>query len=744
MKTQLASKDPTLFAADAATPILRAGAGTPEEQEPRLRTYLDALLDARWPLLVSALGALAAGVLYLFLATPVFQSDALVQVEEKKRTLSGLEDLSNLFTSQSPADTEIEILRSRMLVGAVVDELRLDVSAEPRFFPVVGRAIARRRGADGPASPVLGLDSYAWGGERITVPRMDVPAQLEGVRLTLVAREGGGYDLLDPARRTLGHGRVGAPFASGGISVFVSQLVARPGTEFRVAKLPRASIVRKLQRDLLISETPKKSGMLRVTLEGSVPERIPAILDAISRTYVRQNVERKSAEAEQTLAFINGQLPDLKRNVDSAEAALNEYRTKHGSVDLGLETEKALDRAVEVEKQISDLQLQVAEARQRFTENHPIMVTARQKLGRLRAERDTIDSRIKQLPDAELRSARLMRDVKVSSELYVLLLNKAQELEVMKSGTIGNVRIIDGAVLPTAPVSPSPVNTLALSLALGLVFGVGLAFARRSLDEGVEDPDAIEREVGLPVYAVIPHSSTQAAATLRKHRGERIPILALTAREDLAVEALRSLRTSLHFALADAPNNVIAVAGPSPGVGKSFIAVNIAHLLADVGKRVLVVDGDLRRGRLHDYFGGTRAPGVSDVVRGTAADAIRSTGAANVHFLAAGERPPNPAELLASQRFEDLVARASRDYDLVVIDTPPVLAVADASIVCRTAGTTLLVLRSGCHPLREISLMVKRLGQNGVTARAIVLNAAVRKAAGYSRYRTGYHYYDYR
>jgi tyrosine-protein kinase Etk/Wzc len=671
-------------------------------------------------------------------------------VEEKKSTLAGVDDLTSMLSSASPADTEIEIIRSRMLVGAVVDELHLDVVAQPRFFPVFGRAIARRYASDVPAAPVLGLSSFAWGGERIGVSRLEVPKRWEGKLLTVVARGGGRYDLLDPEGNLVAHGEAGKALALGQVGLFVSDLVAREGTHFRIARLQRAKVMEKLQKDLVIAERGKKTGVVRIALEGADPERTSAIMDAIARTYLQQNVERKSAEAEKTLLFIKGQLPQLKVNVEKAEAALNAYRKERGGgFDLSVETKAALDRAADIEKLLTEIALQRNEASGRFTESHPVFAAMNRKAAQLQSERRDLDRQLRGLPETELHAARLMRDAKVASELYVLLLNKAQELQVLKSGTIGNVRILDGALVPQEPVSPKPVFTLALALFVSVALGITIAFGRKAFDQGVEDPNIIERETGLSVYATIPHSPAQAALAraLRKRASAAVPVLAATQSDDLAVEALRSLRTSLQFALADASNNIIAIAGPSPSIGKSFISVNLAYVLADAGKRVLLVDADLRKGHLHRYFGVAKLPGLSDLIRGAAAekDVIRKTTADNLHFLAMGERPPNPSELLSSSRYQSLMALASSEYDLVLLDTAPVLAVTDATLACRPAGTTLLVFRGGQHPLREMAAAAKRMMQSGVTPRAIILNDVMPKAAGYAYSRYGYHYhYEYK
>lgn len=722
-----------------------------EDQEQTIHDYLEIILESRWIILgLLAAGLILGGMYYLF-ATPVYRSDVLVQVEDKKVSMSGMDDLNSMFGNATLAETEIEIIRSRALLGAVVDDLKLDLIVEPHFFPLFGRGLARQRAADAPSNSVLGLSSYAWGGERIQVDRLDVPKSWEGERLSLIAREGRHYDVLDPSGRFLGQGEVGKALTAGRIGLFVSELMARQGTTFRLVKRPRSSAIEDLLRELVALERGKKTGIIRISLEDTSPDRVAAILDAIARTYLRQNVERKSAEAEKTLNFITAQLPQLKANVDVSETALKEYRaSRGGGLDLSVEAKAALDRASDIEKSLTEIELQRSELRQRFTDSHPALQALNQKAIRLQHERENLNVQMRRLPETELNAASLVRDAKVANELYVLLLNKAQELQVMKSGTIGNVRILDTAVVPREPLRPTFGVTMLLSVLLGLALGMGLAFARKALNQGIEDPEVIERETGLPVYAAVPHSVAQqeyATSSKKKGSGGGIPVLAVSQPADLAVEAVRSLRTSLQFALAEASNNVVAIGGPSPGIGKSFVSVNLAHVMADAGKRVLLVDADMRKGRLHYYFDNTKSPGLSEIIRATvtAKDATRKAAIENLHFIPMGEAPTNPSELLSSRRFEEFVELSSKEYDIVIIDTAPILAVTDAAIAGRTAGTNLLVLRAGQHPLREIALAVKRMTQNGIVPRAFVLNDIAPKIGRYSSSKYGYHYhYDYK
>ncbi|BDG08527.1 polysaccharide biosynthesis tyrosine autokinase [Anaeromyxobacter paludicola] len=717
--------------------------------EPTLAEYAWTLSEGRWTIVLVLLLALAAGGLYLFVTPPTFVARSLIQVEQRQKMLAGLEELTAALGEKPPADAEIEVIRSRMLLGSVVDQLQLDLEVSPRYLPVVGQAFARRYKGRSPAEPRFGLARFAWGGERLGVQRLEVGGELLDAELLLTAGESGRF-ALSQRGETLLEGAVGKAAAAGDgprrVAIFVSELQARPGTEFVVVRHPREDVVDRLQGELRVQERGKRSGILVLELEGPDPARLAAILNAATALHLRQSVEQKSAEATKTLEFLESQLPGLKQNVDAAESALNSYRLKNGTVDLSAETKGMFDRSAALEKDISELELKRSELRQTFTDNHPNVIAVAQKLALLRAEQAQVNQRMRTLPGAEVNSARFNRDVKVASELYTSLLNRAQELKVVKSGTLGDVRIIDRAQPPRHRFAPRAPPVLALSALLGLCGGVGLVLLRRALDQRAEDAEEIETATGLPVYVSIPHSDAEdrlARGSFRS-RGPALPFLAAMDPGDTAVETLRSLRTSLQFALLDATSNVVALTGPAPGVGKSFVAVNLAWVLASTDRRVLLVDGDLRRGHLHRYFGIDRLPGLSDVVSGAAKldEALHATHDGQLWILPTGRIPPNPAELLSSARFEALLAELSRRFDLVIVDTPPLLAVTDSLLVARLAGVNLLVLRSRRHTMREIALSAKQFSQAGARLHGAVLNDVQATHGRYGRHGR-YVRYDY-
>jgi tyrosine-protein kinase Etk/Wzc len=732
--TQAVPLDPPVAAGRQVVAPEPASPGSSEEIT--LRSFMRVIIDGRTTVIAAiVLAVLGAGV-YLEVARPVYHADTLLQAEETKNRAMGIPELASLFVTPPAAGTETEILRSRMLVGAVIRELRLDVEAVPRYFPVVGEAFALRRSRDKLSPAMLGLSSFAWGGERIEVLQLEVPPRWEGEALTVVARGDGRYELLDPDGTALGTGEVGKPLVVRDTTLQISELTARENTRFQVRKISMAVAIEKLRKELVIEEKGKNTGLIEVGLDKTDPALARAILDALGRTYLRQNVERRNVEAERTLEFIQSQLPQLKGNAENAEEKLNAYRkARRGGYDVSAETKASLDRASTVERMLTEMELQASEVRQRFTPSHPAYQALAGKQAQLREERAALDREMQRLPETESNLVRLMRDAKVASELYVQFLNHAQELRVVKSGTVANVRILDTALATPEPVYPRRGATMALALALGLVGGIGLVFARNALAEGLEDPDVIERHTGLPVLATIPHSSAQSAAS-RLNQG-----IALAAARpgDLAVEALRSLRTSVQLAVNAGRTNVVAIMGPSPSVGKTFVAVNLAHVLADTDNRVLLVDADLRKGTVHRQLGGARAPGVSELLHDTTlrvSDVVQCL-SPRLHMIASGDLPANPSELLSSRRLDQILHAASTEYDIVLLDTAPVLAVTDSLLAARTAGTTLLVLRAGQHPLREITDALKHMVQSGVQPGGLIINDMRQQRSGYSYVRYG-------
>ncbi|WP_293634787.1 polysaccharide biosynthesis tyrosine autokinase [Polaromonas sp.] len=722
-----------------------------DDDEIDLLGLLDVLLDARWLIAgVTALVLLLGGA-YAFLSRPVYQANSLIQVEDSKPGISGaagaLGEASSLFEIKSPATAEMEILRSRLVVAKSVDDLQLYVTAVPKYLPLVGNWLARR--ATALSDPgFMGMGGYVSGKESIRLGLLEVPVQLEGKPLLLVATEGG-FELRDPDGQKLVQGKIGAPvsFGSGEDAgrILVTELKAKPGAYFNVARYSRLDVIEKLQTDMTISEQGKQSGVIALQLQGTDPQKIARTLNAVGTNYVRQNVERKSAEAEKSLAFLGDFLPQLKKQLEDSEVRFNKFRNQNGTFDLNEEGKSYLEVSIKLQTSLLELQQKRREQSAQFTAAHPVIQTLDAQIAAVSKEIAGLTSKVKTLPNTEQDLLRLTRDVKVNSELYLNLLTSSQQLRLVKEGKVGNVRVVDAPVVPERSIKPQRAQILAISGVLGLLLGMGLAFLRNSLRPGIKDPADIESATGLHVFATVPHSAEQdKLSRLIKSHAQGTHLLAVAHPEDPGVESLRSLRTALQFAMLDARNNIVLFTGPTPGIGKSFTSANFAAVLGAGGKRVLLIDADMRKGHLHQFFGMKRGHGLSELITGTRtlSDVVNRAVAPNLDLITTGTMPPNPGELLMSPATVQLLQDLSAEYDLVLIDTPPVLAVSDTQVLAPHAGTVFLVARAEVTALGELQESTKRLGQTGVPVKGVVFNDLDTSRQRYGGY--GYKYSRYR
>lgn len=705
------------------------------------------LLDNKWLIVITALLALGLGALYGMFATPIYKGDTLLQLEKKSSGVPGLSELNNIFAEEASAAAEIEILRSRMVLGEVIEQLKMNI----RVFPDRPAYIGRFMGPD-PAPAFVPKPLFA--GYRdsetfVTVTNFMVPERLEGRAFTLL--EENGKPALYMGNDLVATGPVGETLKSedGSIKLVLNewQLGNEP---LKLVKLTEVAAVNGLRGALAIREVGK-TGMLSLTMTGPSKERIKATLDAISEAYLLQNVERRSAEAENSLEFLGEQLPKIKEKLTEFEEKLNAYRLESESVDLSLETQSVLQQSVDIEAKINELKAKEGELATRFTKEHPAYQSLLRQKASLTEEKRSLDKQIKSLPETQQEILRLMRDVEVTQQIYIGLLNKTQELRILKAGTVGSVRIIDKALVQPGPIKPKKAVIALIAGFLGAIGSAGIVLMLALLKKGIESPEKLE-EQGVSVYATIPLSEKQVKANratdMKQRRSRRlkegatpIPLLAQDDPTDLAIEALRSLRTSLHFAMMDADNKILMITGPSPTVGKSFVSANLGAVLAQTGQRVLLIDADMRKGHLHRYFQSDNKVGLSAYLAGQSSkdDIIQSSVIANLDFIARGKAPPNPSELLMHERFKSLMGSLSDEYDLILVDTPPILAVTDAAIVGQLAGSSLLVTRFGLNSVKEVDAALTRFAQNKVEIKGAILNCMERRATN----EYGYYAYEY-
>lgn len=718
------------------------------------------LLDYKYIAGALALVCLLLGVLYATVATPIYSADAMLQIESKRgSSLAALQDVAGLLSggvSSGPSvDGELEIIKSRTVVDQAAQSMGLTQTASLKYFPIVGRWYAKKiNGENALAKPLFGLSKYAWGGEQVNLAQFDVPDSYADQPFQITRETGNSFKLYSPKHEFLGVGQVGQEMsfslneAKPG-RLLVTRFIANPGLQVVIVNHSLIGLHAQLLQGLNAQQNGKQSGIINLTFNSPDPEFAKNFLNALANTYLRLNVERKGQEAQQQLTFLDEQLPLIKAQLNQSEDKLKDFIKSKGTIDPTLETQALLTQDNDLEAKKLELQLKRKELLLRFTPDHPSVQAIDDQIKALDNQTGKFASLTKKLPDTQQEYLRLKRDAEINQVLYTTLLNGSQQLKVAKAGTVGNVAIIDYALKPRSPFKPQKGKIIGLAAVLGLVLGTLLAQALAFLRNVVRDPTKLEQATGLSVYAIVPLSNAQnEAEKLLKRRTDAVGLLTETNPGDPSIEALRSLRTGLQFATIDSVNKRVLITGPVPEIGKSFVSANFAAIMAQTGKKVLLIDGDMRKGTLLRYFvDDTKDKGVvvglSDVISGATsfADALRNTGIDNLKVLVSGSVPPNPSELLLHDRFEELLRKADSEFDYVIIDSPPVLLVNDAAVLAQHCAATFVVARYGASNVRQVVDSQKRLSQAGVRVNGLIFNGYIAsRAANYYGYGYGYGY----
>jgi tyrosine-protein kinase Etk/Wzc len=648
-----------------------------------------------------------------------------------------------MFDTKKAVTAEMELLRSRTVVAPAVERLKLYISARPDYFPLLGAVVRSARPAQLSEPGLFGVGGQVWGSEQIAVPRLEVPPSLYDHELVITSLGEQRFSVFEPTTNIIFYGQVGqvlrASTPAGDIELQVAQLAGRPGARFLATRSSTMASIRKLQRELIIAEQGKQSGVIEARLEGGSAAQVNAVLLEIGQQYMAQNMGRKSEEAEKSLAFLDQQLPKLKAKLERAESEYNAFRNANGTIDFAEEARLSLQQEAAARLRRTELMQKRTDLLTRFTLRHPIVAAVTGQLQQVNQEIVDVGQHIKKLPLLEQDSVRLSREIKINTDLYTGLANTAQQLRIVSVGKVSNVRMVDPPMMVYEPVRPQRRTIIAAGVLGGLLLGAGAAFLRSMLSRGVDDPIRIEQLLGSRVvFASIPHSQAQSRLNRRSEAG-RQRLLALDWPTDGAIEALRSFRASLEYSMPQFDNNVIMFAGPTSSLGKSFVAANFAAVMAAGGKRVLLVDADVRNGRLHQYFGVRREHGLCEAITGAApfGDVIRRGVLDNLDLIPTGSMPANHPDFFRHVDVGALLEAVRQNYDLVLVDSPPILALADALVIGSHAGAVFLVVRAGVSTEREITESIKRLNQAGVAPYGILFNDVKPRLSGYG-YKYGY------
>jgi tyrosine-protein kinase Etk/Wzc len=711
----------------------------PLRREMSLQDVATTLADSKWLIAKYVVIFAILASAYLFLAIPVYRADALIKIDTSEARSGTLGETDTIADLISPVSAELQVVKSRAVLQRVVDELALDIVAEPKYLPIIGKPIAYGHGGEWMKGQARSLKGYAWGGEEIAIGGLEVGEDYRGEAFEIVKEENEHFVVIEPGGAVLGRGTVGQPFIDKrvGLRVEVTRLEGQPGTRYSVVRRPVDAVVEEMRNRLGVREEGRDSRVIRISLEGQDRARSASIVNAVATAYMRRQSEWRSKELEETLDFLEQQKARLKAETDRAAENLGQYRQNSRSIDVQLEAERLLDRAAGLESRLAALQLES----EKYLPAHPNAGAIAGEIRNVQTQLNETYDRLKRLPEKEQRATGLSRDAQATGDLYASLINDIHRIRLMTAVSPNSMKLLDEGEASFLPVRPkSKVAVFSLATVLGMVVGTMAVIWKRVTRAAVVEPSEIEDNLKVPVYAIVAYSDQQKLIGRSRSRKTAAEVLATSKPHDPAIEALRALRTWLATPGLAPANRSLLVTGPSVGVGKSFISANLAAVLAAGGKRVLLIDGDLRKGAISRQFWLENALGLSNLLSGaekTSVLGVHRSQVDRLHVMPRGTLLFSSEELLATDRFSEIMREVSAQYDYVIVDSPPVLPVADAVAMGQSIGTALMVVRQGVNTLEEINDAQTRLQHAGVEVKGFVVNGLTG-----TKWKYGYAYGD--
>ena len=685
---------------------------------------------------------LAIGGFLTVRATPIYQSSAklLILSSHSSFGLAGLEQLSSLVVgTTTPTKTQIELLKTRSILEPVIRNLNLNVTVEKPHASFFQRLFGSRQG------------------NKVQVHTFEVPQALDGKQFIIKPLSTERYAIISSTGEQIVEGQTGeklvADVPAGRVEIQLDSLGGR-SEPFTIVHNSPDGAVTALRGNLSAAEAGTQTGVIEVDLRGASPVLITRELNELLKQTVAENAKRSVLQAQKQLEFLKGQLPDINDRVVTAQSNLANFMAKHPTIILsqtgaGGGSSYLVSSASMIEQKISALQVEISKLKILSGPQNPQIALLQAQVNELRTQRASAMSSIAKLPEDQQKLIRLQLDATVAQTLYQAVVSQILTLQIAQAGAVGDAVVVEPAHVPAQPISPNHLLDLGRALLIGILLGVGAAYGRRMLHRGIEDPDMLETRLGLPVYAVIPHSKIQERLGRAKQQPQStVNLLAADPdAENATLETLKSLRTAIQIAMPKEGPRIVCVSSLGPEEGKSFVSSNIGYLLSQSMGKTLLIDGDMRRGHLHKSFSLARVPGLAEVLSGSMPvdSAIRKSGVDNLDLLPTGVLPDDAAALLARARVDLVLAELSNKYDLIVIDLPPVLAVGDAFSIAKYATLHLLLIRYGLHSERQIQLVQRRFERHGIDVHGAILNNVTASAARYAYHQYGYSYnYQYK
>jgi len=703
------------------------------------------LLARKFFIFVYLVFGLLSGILISIIPANIYQSSLVLHIEKRNNGVQLPSELIGSILSGGEATTsnfvtEMHIIKSRLILESVAQELGLFVEISPKLLPIWGNYLLN----SGYINYFKIIDElippeYSRGGEILNIRNFSVSEKLISKSIKFMSLGENKFKIY--LGNKIYEGQVGKQlnFIGGG-QIYVSDLNAKSGRVFYIKRLSTRTIVAQLASGMSISERRggrDGSGIIDFVQRGKDPKILVPVLNSVIKTYQSNTLQRRSAEIDQSIDFILGELPKARLKLENAKNAVAKFREDQNiSGELSISTQELLARIVSLETEEERLTYEIEEISKRVTLNHPDYISLNEEKNRTKSKLESARQEIYLIPKAEQSLALLSSDFASAQGLEAQLVERVEQLRILKASTVGNVRVLEPSEV-YKKIGPDKLKPILLSILFALTFAVLWILVRNYFKVGIEDTKDIEA-LGISLFGTVISQKniskgSQSSDYLISFREPDAPI----------VEAFRGLRTALKFSLSTTDKKTILITSAAPGDGKSFIASNLAAIIASTGQNVLLVDTDMRRGKLRNAFKISRnSKGLSDILSNKEKiDTVcYDTEIDNLKFVPSGKYPPNPAEILESSRMDDFYAWANNNFDIIIFDAPPVLAVADPIIIDKYSGVNLMVVRHKVSNSDQLIQATRILRNSGVIINGAILNDFDHKYNKYGNYNYSYSY----
>ena len=666
-------------------------------------------LIEQWKIIVLCIFlSLVCALLYVQTTNKQYQTDALIQIKSTKgNSLAGLSSemmamasLAGISGAGGGANTqtEIELLKSRTILGQAIQNLHLDLQIQIQRGFFSNLLSAENYLSTYSAQGVLLTNKL----QRIYFSKFEIPQAYENKRLSIVLKQGQ-YKIYDQkTEQLLVQGQLNQIFSKNGWKLHIigsSQLEQ----EFLVQKNSLPVAMSNILKHFNAQEKGKGTGIVELTYEGENKTNIPEILNTVLSIYKQQDIARSATDKDQQVRFLEKQLPELKADLNASENQFNQFREKYGTIDVKEESELYLKQTMLLETSRIELQQKQAELSAQYTNEHPAMTAINAQLATINNKINELNAKIKQLPEIQRQYLQYYRDVEIKTQLYTSLLGTYQSLNVAKAGELGKVSIVDYAVEPFKPIKPRKLIILLLSIFVGGFIGVLIALLRSMSKTGVKHPEEIEQATGIKTYAEL--------TLIRK-------------KEDTLLLSLETLIPTLRYQLKQKQHNITLLSSVSPDKNQAEIVKNLAILLSQSGRKVLLIDADLYQGQLAQSFNVTTQTGLINYLRDQAQfeQLITQTNHVNLSLIARGQNSNDISLSAYQERIAQLMQQVKTQYDYVILNTTPMLANSDSLNFAQHTGFNLAIVQYGKTQLKEIEKAKSYFENAGISIDGVIFD----------------------